>query len=255
MLSTEDLVAAAHPLINDIGSGFYFTPEALAVGREYGLDGYRFYFLGRGGVLGDVEPAVVASAFGYFHPALVERMWTSGLERSGLSARQLGQIYLRCCHEFGRRHLGQVSGLDAFCEAASVVNSVSDRAGLTLYAAIAAQPLPSDLPARAVQLAAVLREFRGSAHLVAVTATDGIDPLAAHAIRRPESWTLFGHDEDSRPQGTAQRHAALIHADTLTDRLVMPAFDALDADARNALLDGLTAIQRALPQRATASRG
>ena len=62
--------------INTIGSAFYFHPDTLTRGKELGLDGFRFYFLGRGGVLGDVEPAVVVSAYGYFSTPLVTKIWT-----------------------------------------------------------------------------------------------------------------------------------------------------------------------------------
>ena len=77
MTTTTDLLAAACPRIGDIGGAFYFDSETVAAGKQLGLDGYRFYFLGRGGVLGDVEAAVVGSAFGYFNPAIVTRMWNT----------------------------------------------------------------------------------------------------------------------------------------------------------------------------------
>ena len=76
-MTVDELIAQASPIIGAMGSAFYFVPETVAVGKANGLDGFRFYFLGRGGVLGDVEPAVVASAFGYFAPAVVARMWSS----------------------------------------------------------------------------------------------------------------------------------------------------------------------------------
>ena len=62
----------------DIGSAFYFHPDTVAKAKSLGLDGFRMYFLGRGGVLGDVEPAVVSSAFGYFEPGLLAHMWNIG---------------------------------------------------------------------------------------------------------------------------------------------------------------------------------
>lgn len=249
MTSTEELVRTACPQIAAIGPSFYFTEETRAAGKEHGLDGFRFYFLGRGGVLGDVEPDVVASAFGYFHPALIEKMWTTARARTSLTPRDAGEIYLRCCHDFGRRHFRQIPGLDAFCAAASAVNDAAPRAGLALYSAIAAEPLADDPPARAMQLAAVLREFRGSAHLLAIMATDGVDPVTAHGIRRPEFWTVFGHEEGRRPAGTEAQRAALGAADELTDRIVAPAFDVLDQDGRTALRGGLAAMEHALPAR------
>lgn len=249
MTTTAVLVREACPRIAAIGPGFYFTPETVEVGREHGLDGFRFYFLGRGGVLGDVEADVVGSAFGYFNPPVVEQMWNSARERTSLSPRDAGRLYLRCAQEFGRRHLAEVAGLAEFCAAAEQVNDAVDRAGLPLYAGTAAEPLAEDLPARAQQLCTVLREFRGSAHLVAILATPGITPRLAHGIRRPGFWTLFGYDETDLPAGTDAERAALAAADQLTDDLVAPAFDVLDEPGREALLDGLAAIQKALPER------
>ena len=75
------LVQAACPKIGDLGSAFYFDPATVAKGKELGLDGFRFYFLGRGGVLGDVEPRVVQAAFGYFEPRLIAKIWDSARER------------------------------------------------------------------------------------------------------------------------------------------------------------------------------
>lgn len=254
MMGTDELVAKACPRIGALGPAYYFTHETLAVGREHGLDGYRFYFLGRGGVLGDVEPAVVTSAFGYFNPSLVAKMWTTGLERTNLRPRDLGRLYLRCGHDFGRRHLRDVVGLDEFCEAASAINDAADPAGLALYSAFAAEPLPDDAPARAMHLVTVLRELRGSAHLLAVRATEGIDPFTAHGIRRPNAWSLFGYADGTQPVATDGQRAALAAADELTDRLVAPAFDVLDADKRAAFVEVLAAMQQALPE-SSAPRG
>jgi hypothetical protein len=51
-MTPEELTAAASPRIGAMGSVFYFVPETAARGKELGLDGFRFYVLGRGGVLG-----------------------------------------------------------------------------------------------------------------------------------------------------------------------------------------------------------
>ena len=58
--------------------GPYFAPETVTVGEGLGLDVFTFYFLGRGGVLGNVPAEVVTHAFGYFKPSLVEQMWDAG---------------------------------------------------------------------------------------------------------------------------------------------------------------------------------
>ena len=77
-MNDQELVATACPIINDTGAAFYFTPATAARGAALGLDAYQFYALGRGGVLGDVEPAVISAAFGYFNPAVEQ-----GAEEAG----------------------------------------------------------------------------------------------------------------------------------------------------------------------------
>src|SRR5216683_7134757 len=148
-MSPDDLVHAACAPIAKLGSAFYFQPETLARGKEHGIDGFRFYMLGRGGVLGDVEARVIASAFGYFHPALIERLWTSA--RQKMAPRDAGRLYLECCRDFGRHRLSEIPNLDAFCAAADAINTAADPAGLALYAGVSAEPLADDLPARAMQ--------------------------------------------------------------------------------------------------------
>lgn len=250
MTTTYELISQACPQIGAIGPAFYFTADTRSVGNDHGLDEFGFYFLGRGGVLGDVEPPVITSAFGYFHPDLVATMWNSARERTELSPREAGRLYLHCCQDFGRKHFATVPGLEAFCQAAGQVNDAAEVAGFALYAGLSAEPLAADLPARAMQLVSVLREFRGGAHLLAILATAGIDPVTAHGIRRPDFWTFFGHPEGSCPEGTPGQREALATADELTDRLVAPAFDVLDEQGRGALLGGLAGMAQAMPGRA-----
>jgi hypothetical protein len=240
-VTPAELVATVSPKINALGSAFYFVPETLAVGKEHGLDGFRFYFLGRGGPLGDVEAAVVASAFGYFAPELVANIWDSARER--LDPREAGRLYAACAAELGRRKLGAVEGLDAFCAAAEKVVAAAHPAGLALFAAWAAEPLADDLPGRALQLLNVLREHRGSAHLVAVVAV-GLAPSVAHAAKRPDMVKAFGYSEAPEVSGDDQ---ALLHeAEVITDRIVTPAYAALDEAEAAALTHGIDAIAAAL---------
>ena len=81
-MNPEELVAVACPKISDMGWAFYFVPDTVARGEELGLDVVSFYVLGRGGVLGDVESTVIASAFGYFNPTLVAAMWDAARKRT-----------------------------------------------------------------------------------------------------------------------------------------------------------------------------
>ncbi|MET0145470.1 MAG: hypothetical protein ABW328_11910 [Ilumatobacteraceae bacterium] len=242
MTSTlEPDLAAAADHIGAIGSAYYFDPATLAVGKEHDLDGFRFYFLGRGGVLGDVEAEVVASAFGYFHPRLIEKMWNTAKER--VAPRAAARMYLSCGHEFARARFADVAGLDAFCTAAEQVNAAIDPAGLALYAGHDAEPLPEDPPARAIQLCTVLREARGSAHLLGIVAV-GLHPSVAHAIRRPDAIGMFGWPDDI--EISEQDRARWAEAEAITDRQMAVPFATLDDGGRRDFLAGLAGMRAVL---------
>jgi hypothetical protein len=235
------LVSRVSEPINHLGSAFYFTPETVAAGRTMGLDGFRFYFLGRGGVLGDVEWPVVLAAFGYFRPALVEKMWTTAKAR--VPARDAARAYLECARDFGRERFAALDALDAFCGAAETVVDAAmvDPSGLALFAGLAAESRPPDLPARAMQLVATLRELRGSAHLLAVVAT-GLTTPVAHRIRRPDALEMFGWGPDDVRAPTPDDEALLAAAEEHTDRLIAPAYATLDAAGAAALVAGVDAL-------------
>lgn len=243
MTTTSDSIAAASGRIHDLGSLFYFVPETLELGKEHGLDGFRWYFLGRGGVLGDVEPPVVGSAFGYWHPGLVEKIWKTAQERADVSPREAARIYLACAADYGRRTWSNVAGLEPCVRALEKVLAAADPAGLHLFSGYIGEPLVDDLAGRASQLISVLREHMGSAHLVAVLAV-GLEPRVAHGVRRPEMYGYFGWRDDA-PAATPETQALLVEADLLTQRLIAPAYQVLDDSELDAVVTTLVAMEAA----------
>lgn len=238
------LARTSSDAIGVIGSSFYFTPDTVARGKELGLDGFRLYFLGRGGVLGDTSAGVVASAFGYFNPALVTKMWDSA--KAKLAPVAAAELYWEACADHGRAKFAAVDGLESFVAAAEQVVAAADPSGLALFAGIAHMPLVDDLPGRAMQLVAVLREFRGSAHLVAVRAVGLVD-THAHFVKRPDMVEGFGWTAaDAAAVDDGATRAKLDEAEDITDRIVGPAFAGLDEAGQRALLDGLSRLQAAL---------
>jgi hypothetical protein len=242
-MTSDAFVTDASARINNLGWAYYFVPETLAKGKALGLDGFRFYFLGRGGVLGDVEAPVVASAFGYFNPALVADMWDSG--KAIVAPREAARSHFACSAELGRRHFSDLDGLAEFCSAAGAINDAADPIGLALYSGFRAEPLVDDLPGRAMQLVSVLREFRGSAHLIAVRSY-GLDAKTAHFMRRPNDIGMFGWSDDDPPGIGGTEREKLAAADTLTDRLVAPAYGSLDEAGQKAILFGLDQMEAAV---------
>lgn len=241
-MTPEGLVSATSAQINSLGAVYYFHPDTVAHGKEHlGLDGMRFYFLGRGGVLGDVEAPVATAAFGYFAPAVMDKMWNSS--KAKVAPRDAARAALECNANIGRAKLGDVDGLQAFCDAAEQVIADVNPAGLQLYAGIAAEPLPEDLPARALQLAVCHRELRGSAHLAAVIASC-VHPAVAHAIRRPNDVATFGWPEDL--EVTDADRTNLAAADAATNAMSAGHYASLSDQQRSAFVAGIEAMAEAL---------
>ena len=242
VMTPSELVATACPPINTLGSAFYFTPATLARGKELGLRGMQYYILGRGGVLGDADASVIRSAFGYFNDPVIADAWDSA--RAVVTPRVAGHEYFQSAAQHGRTTLADTPGIDAFADAAGAVNDAADATGLALYAGIKSEPLADDALARAYQLIVVLRELRGSAHLLALRAV-GIEDRVAHFIKRPDAVKMFGYTPEEVPEFTDAMHAAMAEAEALTDRLMTPAYAVLSDAQQTALVDGLAAIQKA----------
>ena len=237
VMTPLELVQSTSRTINSAGDAFYFDPATLERGKEVGLDGFRLYFLGRGGVLGDVEPAVVSAAFGYFAPSVVETMWDSA--KQIMPPREAARLYLECAADFGRSKLHDLEGLGRFNAAAEAVIAAVDPSGLSLFAGIAAEPLPDDAPGRAYRNIVTLRELRGSVHLVAIVA-NGLTAAVAHAIHRPSDVAMFGYDEV--PEATDADREAWHRAEALTDQLLEAPFAVLDDEQMRAFAHGVTVI-------------
>ena len=240
---TRSLIDHVCPKIRDLGWAHYFAPGTVARAEELGLDFLKLYVIGRGGVLGDVEASVVSSAFGYFKPSLIADQWNAA--RRVIEPRVAGREYGEAAARYGREKLTGIDGLEDYCAAASAVNDAADDVALSLYAGWKAEPLAEDPPARAMQLTALLREFRGSAHLLAVRAS-GVHPPQAHRVKRPGDLGMFGWEPVDLPEPTDEDRAGMRAAEALTDRLVAPAYGALDAAGAAALRNGIDAVERAL---------
>lgn len=223
--------------IGDIGAAYFFAPDTLRRGKEVGLDGFRFYFLGRGGVLGDVEAGVIRAAFGYFEPGLVDKIWTSA--KAIMAPRDAARIYISCGHDFGRTRFADIDRLDGFVDAATTVIGAVEGTSLPLFEAVRCEPVPEDVPAAAMHQAMVLRELRGSVHLLANTAC-GLESRHAHGIKRPEAFKMFGYEAEIRV--TDDDRAKWLRAEQLTDDILVPAYDSLTDEQAAAFVAGVDAM-------------
>lgn len=242
-MTNQELLNAACPLIGDLGAAFYFIPETMAAGKEIGLGGMEFYVQGRAGQMGSTHPDAVSAAFGYFKPALLKSVLDAA--RAKVDPLAAGSAHLTACANLGRAKLANLPQLNELVAILDKVNNAADPDGLALYAAIRSEQLVDDAPGRLMQLIAILREFRGSAHLIALRAA-GVPSPTAHAIKRPDMWKQFGYSEEEMPKITDDIRKAMDKAEEITDRIVEPAYAVLSDAERTALVDGLLAVKTAL---------
>src|SRR4051794_31051064 len=179
------LAATLEPVIGQV----FFSPEAHAAYEKLGFapspgtfgnnvaapDGPA-YFTSRGSLLGQVEPHVVAAAFGVFKPEVVAPAvrygWTLTDARTIFAARRAGGVaqLTRICGPADK----QVERAASLLEGAA--NALAEP-GRPLFAGLRSQwDDPSDPWTRLFHVGDMLRECRGDAHVAAWTAA-GIDAI------------------------------------------------------------------------------
>ncbi len=179
-LSARALTDAVSPFFGDLGSKYMLDPATAEIGKAAGYsDGFSFYMAGRGGVLGDVDADVVYSAFMFFDKAIVRKMWERGVAVEG--ARKAGTRYAGAADAWGKAHLAGFANAKRFNELAEKVITSVDSGGLSLFAGLRSEPLPSDPVSRTYRLVTYLRELRGCLHINAVVAEgmSGIEAVLA----------------------------------------------------------------------------
>lgn len=214
----------------DLGGSWMASPEEEVATEAAGLKGWQLYFLGRHGVLGDVDPDVIVAAAYIFPPEHLARDWEAA--RAVLTPEEAVERYVTVCHEWGRAHFEGFSGVNRLAELAEKVIDSVDVAGLSLFAGWRALPVPLDPPARCAHAMQLLREHRGGCHGLAIVAS-GMTPLMAQ-LASPDP----NHDVEEygwQPPYPAvtdddvRRRAAV---EELTDELTATGYEVLDKAER-----------------------
>jgi hypothetical protein len=238
-VTPEQAAAAAKRAVLELGGAFNNDPKTMRRARQIGLTGWSFYVAGRGGALGDVRADTVAAALGFIALDAVQDGWDAA--RKVASPFEIAGHNLAECCRWGREHLESFFGLSKLVELAERVVVSAEPAGLPLFAAWRAMPIPEDSPgARAAVLAHLLVEHRAGAHLVAVRAS-GLTPLEA-IVSGPDGVpgaTAFGWQPPYPQYEPLVRRRAW--AEALTDRIAGEAYRALDPVERAELVDLLEA--------------
>jgi hypothetical protein len=248
----------------------YFSPEPLAALAAAGYKGFWMgYFAGRAAPMGPVGPEIVFATFYNFSMAHVRRAlpdgWMFAPPRAALEARQAGSV-AALQRAFADRELAESVATAAMLGRAAAESAPLE--GRTLFAANRAQPWPEEPTAALWHAATLLREHRGDGHVAALTAAGihgreanvlqsaaGVVPRHVLAVARhydDAEWDsisarlvgrgLLDRDGKLTPQGTAVR----ADVEDRTDAVALSAYNALDDEQLQQLIDALIPLTRAV---------
>jgi len=240
-LTPEQAAGAAKPSVLKLGGAFIECPRTLLRARQMGLSGWAFHVTGRGGVLGNVRTETVAAAIGIIAADAVADGWEAAT-RVATPSEVAAVSRTECCrwgidYLAGRPQLGQLT------ELVDRVVCAADAAGMPLFAAWRALPVPADAApaARAAVLLHLLFEFYTGANLMAVRAA-GMTPVEI-LLAGPDGESLavtYGWSPPYPPVGPLVRRR--LWADSVTDRIAARAFTVLDSAERAELVGLLTNV-------------
>ena len=231
--------------IHDIGTAIYLSPDVFGWAAEWGWPNpFSFYFAGRGGMLGDVGPDVVCSAFGWFEPGAVKAMYEEGAAVAGATA--VAQRMAEATDLWGQKYLADVDGLDDIVALTEAAVAGLEGSALPLFVGWRAAPKAKGSAGRAAQLMQILREWRGGVHLVATTSV-GLSPVEAILTNEGEGQAkFFGWSE---PFPSYEAHSPEHQqAEDLTDHLCASSLgQGPPSRAIRAFEAGVNAVRAALP--------
>jgi hypothetical protein len=243
-VTPEQAAANARPGLATIVGAFAESPQTLRRARLLGLSGWAYHVSARAGALGEVRPETVAAAIGFIAPEAVIDGWEA-------TAKMSDPVEVATWHQhelctWGDEQLGGFPRLGRLLDLSGRVVSAVDCAGLPLFAAWRAMPVPDPKPgAQAAVLLHLLHEHRLGVHVVAVRAS-GLTPLQA-IIAGPEGETgavAFGWQPPYPPAGPIVRR--LMWAESVADSLAGQAYGALDRGERVELIGLLESLSHRL---------
>jgi hypothetical protein len=268
---TESVARRLFRLVEPVAVVTYMATEPTEAVMALGLRNvWDAYFAGRAAPLGrDVPAAVVHALFYSFADGEVAlhipRVWDTVTPEAATAARERGSVAAL------RRILGDLADTPGVARAADLVvrAGISARTeGRPLYAAVRTLPLPMEPLARLWHGANLLREHRGDGHVAALL-TAGIGGTEAHVLHAlsegmpAETFGRVSHLPRAQLEAVVDgmRARGLVGADgwltaagqqtkerveTLTDELAAPAYDVLEPDELDQLVEDLEPLAAVL---------
>lgn len=234
-ISARTVAVDAKAAIGDLGGAWMSSDAEEQATIAAGMQGWQLYFLGRHGVLGDVDPDVVVAAAGVFPARHLRSEWNAA--RRLMSPSEAVRRYLAVCHAWGREHLTAFSEAERLAALGLQVVEAADVTGLPLFAGWRAVELPDEPSTRCAQVMHVLREHRGACHVVALA-----------AYRMPSLTAILtntGGEENAIEYGwqppfpivTEKDRARRREVEELTDDIAAPAYEGLSPAEREEFLE------------------
>jgi hypothetical protein len=239
-----------------LGMSFYFDPDTAAAAKEHELNVFEFYGVGRGGVLGNVEAVEVGEAFWFFHQNAIDGLWGAGTAKASADATTVAESYLRAAYAYADKTFAGVERgtLEAFAAAARVVIDAVPADRYALFDGYRRFPVPAD-PLHAAYLATIaLRELRGGVHIEATRAC-GIAANEACFISNEMIFELHGYSEADAPERTDDLVSRMRDAEDRTDQTMAGYLDVLSDAQRQAIADGVAAMNEQLQLAQGAAQG
>ena len=229
-MTPEQAAAKAKPGLAKLVGAFAESPQTLRRARLLGLSGWAYHVSARAGALGEVRPETVTAAIGFIAPEAVTDGWEATAKMS--EPMEVATWHLHELCRWGNDELGGFPRLGRLLELSKRVVSAVDAAGLPLFAAWRAMPVPDSSPgAQAAVMLHLLHEHRLGVQVVAIRAS-GLTPLEA-IIAGPEGETgavAFGWQPPYPPAGPLVRR--LMWADSVADALAGQAYAHLSQEER-----------------------
>jgi hypothetical protein len=268
---TESVARRLFQLVEPVAVVTYMAGEPTEAVMALGLRNmWDAYFAGRAAPLGRDTPAAVVHALFYNFAdgevaRHIPRVWDMVTPEAANAAREQGSVAAL------RRILGDLADTPGVARAADLLikAGTSTRTdGRALYAAVRTLPLPTEPLERLWHGANLLREHRGDGHVAALLTLGvaGTEAHVLHALSEGMPAEKFGRVshlpraqlaavvDGMRARGligpdgwlTAAGRQTKERVETLTDELAAPAYDVLEPDELDRLVEDLEPVAAVL---------
>ncbi|MFL6117675.1 MAG: SCO6745 family protein [Catenulispora sp.] len=224
-----------------LGGDYMSSQAARTAAKDLAMEGWPFYFGGRVGVLGPVEPEVVHAIIGFFPAEHVVAGWTVARDpRQSPPLDRIVDRYRDLQRKWADEFLAALPEAEAH-ELADLLRDIAttSETGLSpLAAAWGAMPEPASARHRVVHWSHVMREQRGGLHITAVQMA-GLNPLEA-IVTGPQGvgGAKFLRWPEPYPQPDDAMRLFREEAEEITDELASRSYRGL-SEARAERLIGL----------------